>query len=87
MIRRGHYTPDERIRKRLPRILLSSAVMGAALFAAFYPMRSLFTEGHPLMLRALGLLGLVALGAVVYFVLAHFTHAMRWAELKKMVRR
>jgi putative peptidoglycan lipid II flippase len=87
LIRRGHYTPDARIRQRVPRIILSSLVMGAALFAAFYPMRPLFTEGHPLLLRALGLLGLVAVGAVVYFVFAHFTHAMRWAELKKMVRR
>ena len=40
-----------------------------------------------LWLRALVLIGLVALGGVSYFLLAHLFGAMKFAELKEMMRR
>jgi putative peptidoglycan lipid II flippase len=84
--RRGHYTPDDRIRHRLPRILLASLLMGAILAAAFYFLRPVFEGGNPLMLRAGVLIGLVALGAASYFLLAHVTGAMKISEMRAMLR-
>ena len=84
--RRGFYRPDERIRSRLPRILLSSVLMGAILAIAFYFLRPLYEGGYALWLRALVLLGLVALGGLSYFFLAHITGAMKLAELRAMLR-
>jgi putative peptidoglycan lipid II flippase len=84
--RRGFYRPDERIRSRLPRILLASLLMGAILMAAFYYLRPLFEGGYALWLRALVLLGLVALGGISYFLLAHLTGAMKIAEMRAMLR-
>ena len=84
--RRGLYKPDDRIRSRLPRIILASLLMGAILVAAFWYVRPLFENGHPLLLRTAVLLGLVALGGISYFLLAHLTGAMKISELRAMLK-
>lgn len=87
LARHGHFTADERLRRRLPRIIAASLAMGAVLLGAFYFTAPIFTDGHPLWLRALVLLGLVGLGVVTYFICAHLFGAMKLDELKKMMRR
>ncbi|WP_119388760.1 murein biosynthesis integral membrane protein MurJ [Taklimakanibacter lacteus] len=87
LARRGHFTADERLRRRLPRIIAASLVMGAMLLGAFYYSAPIFTDSHPLWLRALVLLGLVALGSLGYFLLAHLFGAMKLSEIRKMMRR
>jgi putative peptidoglycan lipid II flippase len=85
--RYGHFTADQRLRRRLPRIIAASLVMGTILLGCFYFAAPIFADGHPLWLRALALLGLVALGGAAYFLLAHIFGAMKFAELKGMIRR
>ena len=87
MRRYGHFTADQRLRRRLPRIIAASLVMGAILLGGFYFAAAIFIGGHALWLRALVLIGLVALGGVSYFILAHLFGAMKFAELKGMMRR
>src|SRR5262249_42902389 len=87
LARRRHYAPDEKLRSRLPRIIMASLGMGAVLLAALWLVRPVFEGGHALWLRALTLLGLVGLGTVSYFILAHLSGAMRLGEIKAMVKR
>lgn len=87
LTRQGHYAPDQRLRQRLPRIILASLAMGAILLGAYYFARPVFEGAEPLWLRAAVLGALVALGIVSYFLLAHVTGAMKVAELKGMLRR
>jgi len=87
LVRQGHFTADERLRRRMPRIIAASLLMGAFLLGAYYFLSPIFIDNHPLWLRALVLLGLVALGSVGYFLLAHLFGAMKIGELIKMSRR
>jgi putative peptidoglycan lipid II flippase len=85
--RYGHFTADERLRRRLPRIIAASLGMGAVLLGGFYLTADIFFGGHPLWLRGLILMVLVALGCITYFLFAHLFGAMKLDELKRMVRR
>jgi putative peptidoglycan lipid II flippase len=82
-----HFTADQRLRSRLPRIIAASLAMGAILLAGFYFTASIFTDGHALWLRAVVLMALVALGGISYFLLAHLFGAMTLGEIRKMTRR
>jgi putative peptidoglycan lipid II flippase len=85
--RYGHFAADERLRRRLPRIIAASLVMGAVLLGGLHFTAGIFADSHPLWRRALVLLGLVASGGVAYFLLAHLFGAMKFSELKGMIRR
>jgi putative peptidoglycan lipid II flippase len=87
LARRRHYAPDEKLRSRLPRIILASLGMGAVLLAALWVVRPVFEGGYALWMRAVILMGLVGLGIVAYFLLAHLFGAMRLGELKAMMKR
>ena len=87
LTRRGQYRSDPRLRQRLPRILLAALVMGGAVWAAEHYASGQFTQDVALILRVALLGALVALGAVVFFVLAHVTGAVRLAELRDQFRR
>jgi putative peptidoglycan lipid II flippase len=85
--RYGHFTADERLRHRLPRIIAASLGMGAVLLGSYYLTAHIFAGPYPLYQRGLLLLALVALGCITYFLLAHLFGAMKLGEIKKMVRR
>lgn len=75
---------DLRLMRRLPRILLASCIMGAGLWGLAGLMEDvLATPG----LRILGLLALVAAGAVLYGISAVAFGAARVRDLKSSVRR
>jgi len=76
--------PDARLIRRLPRILLASAIMGAVLFVAHQATAPAYEPGGP---RGLALAGLVLLGIAVYFTAAHVLGALRVSELKGALRR
>lgn len=88
----GNYAADDRLKKRLPLIVLSAAVMGAALWAAA-------TYGAPELaaMTANGwteeALGIIALGVLVtggmalYAGLCQATGAMRLSDVKQALRR
>ena len=80
--RRGQFTPDRRLRRRLPRLVLAATAMGAALLgleAVLFPAAGLWRYGA-LALLVLG-------GAVVFFGLAQAMRAMDVRELRGALRR
>lgn len=76
--------PDARLRARLPRILLASALMGAALLAYGWLAAPLFAPGGQ---KALGLLGLMVLGIVSYFGLGNLLGGFGFREFRGAMRR
>jgi putative peptidoglycan lipid II flippase len=84
---RGLFVLDERSRQRLPRILVSTLLMGALLLAGQWLLRSNYAENAGFLAAAWGLLLLVGGGIVSYFSLAHVTGAMRLREFTSMLKR
>jgi putative peptidoglycan lipid II flippase len=85
--RRGHYKSDERLVKRLPRIILSGLVMGGLLLGGLWMLQENFSKTASFLSSFWALAVLVAGGAASYFLLAHFTGAMRLSEVKSTLRR
>jgi putative peptidoglycan lipid II flippase len=78
--RRGRLKPDRRFRRKLPRMVLSSAVMAGAVYAVVAQVGTVFDAADPVRIAALA--GLVAAGVVLYGILAQLSGAMTLAELK-----
>jgi len=87
--RDGVFRLDARSLKRLPRILLSAILMGAALFAALElaDRAGLAPFGQGTLVGSLALLGFILLSLVVYFGTATLLGAFRLPELKAALRR
>ncbi|MDH3701981.1 MAG: murein biosynthesis integral membrane protein MurJ [Alphaproteobacteria bacterium] len=83
--RRGHFRMDARLRRRLPRQLLATAGMAAALWFGRRWLDPYFAEGE--MIRVAALVALVAGGAVVFAVLALAFGAVRRADLRDALKR
>ncbi len=77
--RRGHFLPDRRLRRRLPRLLLAAALMGAALWG----LEGLLFPAGPGW-RFASLAALIGAGGVVYFGAAQVLGAL---DLRAMLRR
>ena len=83
--RRAHWVADQRLRSRSLRMLLATTGMGAVLWGALIPLA-------PMLARAsfegvMALLGVCALGLVVYSGLGALLGIMRLAELRFVMRR
>lgn len=85
--KRGQFIADARLRRSLVMILLSSAVMGAALWWHARELSPWFQPGHGTWVRATALGVLVAGGSLVYAIAAVGTGAVRTRALKDMLRR
>jgi putative peptidoglycan lipid II flippase len=85
--RRGLFALDHRSRHRLPRIVVSSLVMGAILLAGAWVLRGNYADGRGFLTAAWGLLLLVTGGTLSYFAVAHLSGAMRLGEIKSMLIR
>ncbi|HET8727593.1 MAG TPA: murein biosynthesis integral membrane protein MurJ [Alphaproteobacteria bacterium] len=83
--RRDLLSVDGRLRRRGPRLLFSSAVMGAALHIAVTALEAPLDAGLAVSGPTLALI--VGLGAVVYFGAAFLTGAASWRELGGLLRR
>ena len=75
---------DDRLRRRLPRIVIAAAVMGAALWPAWMLLTPWLAMPG---IRFAALLVLILWGAVVYFGVGHLISAFRLADLRGAVRR
>jgi putative peptidoglycan lipid II flippase len=87
LTRRGHYRLDDRLKARLPRILLCGVVMGVLLLLGLWFLQENFTETASFSSAAWGLLVLIFGGAASYFALAHFSGAMKLAEMRAITKR
>ncbi|UVI39376.1 murein biosynthesis integral membrane protein MurJ [Qipengyuania spongiae] len=83
--KRGHFTADSQLLRRLPRLALAAALMGAALYFGA-PFAKPLMAG-PLEERALALALLVAGGGGVYALACLVVGAFRLGDLKALVRR
>jgi putative peptidoglycan lipid II flippase len=83
--RRGHLRVDPQLARNLPKALLCSLVMGAALRAGAWALEPAFA-GH-LLAKTGALALLVGGGLVVFFGLAMATGTVSAGELKRMLKR
>jgi putative peptidoglycan lipid II flippase len=87
LIRRGHWGRDLPLMKRIPRLVLSAIVMGAALYFAERWFAVGLGRGSPLVVKATTLLSLVAGGALLYFVTAFATGGADFGMIRRNVGR
>lgn len=83
LVRRGQFTMDAALQRKLPRIIISSVVMGMALWATFAGFEPWLESGQPLLLRMVALAGLVTIG---FAVLALALIASGGADLRQIRR-
>jgi putative peptidoglycan lipid II flippase len=80
LMRQGHFAPDGRLRRILPRIIAAALVMGAVLAAMRLALAP--SLGGPLAMRLGGLAALIAAGLAVFAVLALALGVADWRELR-----
>ena len=87
LVRRGLFEFDERLRHKLPRILVSGLLMGGLLLAGNWLLQANYAAGAGFLAALWGLLLLVAGGSASYFAIAHATGGMPLGEIKSMLKR
>jgi putative peptidoglycan lipid II flippase len=85
LYRRGHFAMDDRLKRRLPRIVLASAGMAGALVLAHWALAPWFAAN--LVFRAGALTALVFAGLASFVILAHFFGAAGLRDLRGLLRR
>lgn len=85
LAKRGHLTLDVHVRRKLPRLALSAAVMGGTLMLVAPPIAPYLTGSLPV--RGLALSLLVGAGVAVYGVACFVTGAYRLSDLRSILRR
>jgi putative peptidoglycan lipid II flippase len=85
LLRAGFLRFDARLKRRLPRALAASLVMGLLLWGASLPLSPWLDQGPSAKVAALGLL--VALGLLSYFGLAVATRALEKEDVKLLTRK
>ncbi|HVO05126.1 MAG TPA: murein biosynthesis integral membrane protein MurJ [Candidatus Cybelea sp.] len=83
--RRGYLAFDSRFRRSFPRLLLSAAGLGVALWFGIKPLQAYLAEGEVIRLVALAVL--VAGGLAVYLALVIATGAVPRQDLARLFRR
>jgi putative peptidoglycan lipid II flippase len=85
LARRGQFTPDLLLRKRLPLLALASVLMGACLYAAMLALTSALADSNVLV-RATAV-GVLVLGGVFLFALfCHLTGAVDFRQSLRTIR-
>jgi putative peptidoglycan lipid II flippase len=84
---RGHFEIDERISRSLPRIMLSSLIMGVALWFGVHNLTGVFDPASGFAIQCAALGGLVAAGFAVYAVAIEVTGAFHWREFLRTMKR
>ncbi len=95
LYRRRHLIPDERLKKRLPRMILATALMGAALWGGLLLVDKVFwalfglpgVESGDNVLRTIVLFGLIGLGGVVFASAALALGAAKPSDLATLRRK
>jgi putative peptidoglycan lipid II flippase len=84
--RRGFFATDSALRRRGPRILLSSLIMGGALVAAQATMGEMFAPVNGLSMQLLALAALVGGGVIAYGLAVQVTGAASIPRLMRSLR-
>ncbi len=83
--RSDHFQPDEKLKKRLPLILLASAGMGLVLWAGAFGLHPWFDMSFHVSVSVLT--GLIVLGLIAYTLLCQITGAMRLEEFRRGMKK
>lgn len=87
LIRRGHWGRDAGLAKRTPRLILASAVMGAAIWAAVAYLAPQLSSAAPVHTQAATLAGIVAGGMAIYFAAAFGLGGADIGMIRRNIRR
>ncbi|CAM5535265.1 putative peptidoglycan lipid II flippase [Aquamicrobium terrae] len=87
LIRRGHWGRDAPLLKRIPRLVLSSALMAAFLHYGAIWCAPWLASAAPLLTKAAALAGLSTAGAAFYFALAFATGGADAGMVRRNIRR
>lgn len=87
LVRRGHWGHDAPLMKRIPRLVLSSALMGGALYGAARWLAPWLASSASLLSQTGTLALLCGGGAIVYFALAFATGGADIAMIRRNIRR
>jgi putative peptidoglycan lipid II flippase len=87
LVAKGHFVPDQRLRRKLPRIVLSSAVMGVVLWFVADWLGTSFGEPTPPLVRFAALAALVGSGLAVYALAVFATGALDMRQLRSFLKR
>jgi putative peptidoglycan lipid II flippase len=85
LMRRGHLVPDQRLKSRALRMTGATLGMGVVLWFALRQLVAPLT--HPDLMGVVALLGLCAVGGIVYVALGAVLGVVNLAELRFLVRR
>jgi putative peptidoglycan lipid II flippase len=83
--RRGHLTFDDRLRARLPRLVLAGLAMAIVVGVASWAAWGSLTD--ELLVKASVLAAIIVVGAVVYFGAAHLLGGLDLRDLRTLLRR
>ena len=86
-MRRGHFRFDASLARRAPLLVLASALMGAALYAANLGLARFFEDGTGPAMHVAALGALVTAGVVAYAAATLLTGAMRLSMLRRAASR
>lgn len=87
LIRRGHWGRDIPLLTRIPRLILASAIMAAALWYGASWLQSHLASSSPVWTQAAALAGLCAAGALVYFIVAFAIGGAQFSMIRRNIRR
>jgi putative peptidoglycan lipid II flippase len=87
LVRRGHWGKDAPLMKRIPRLVLSSVLMGMALWFGARWLGPQLASSAPLVTKAAATALLCGAGALVYFILAFATGGADLGMLRRNIRR
>jgi putative peptidoglycan lipid II flippase len=87
LMRRGHFRFDASLARRAPLLVLASALMGAALYAANLGLARFFEDGTGPAMHVAALGALVSAGVVAYAAATLMTGAMRLSMLRRAASR
>ncbi len=85
LVRRGHFRPDDRLKRRVPRILFASGAMTAALWATAWALATHGPGGE--LGEVVALVVLMTVGLVVFTLAGQVLGAFRLSEVKAMLTR
>ena len=85
LIRRGHFHPDARLKRRLPRMLIATGAMTAALWLCVWGAQSLALAGTAM--QALELTVFIGVGVAVFGLAGHLLGAFHLREVRSMMTR
>jgi putative peptidoglycan lipid II flippase len=83
--KRGHFEADARLRRRIPRLVVASVAMGAALYW-IAPLVDPYLTGS-IVRRAGGLVALCAAGGLVYAIACFLTGAFKLDDVRLLLKR